>query len=341
MTLRVASHLPMAVINAVRLWSLARTNGRSRRYNDLVRDKCLTLIGDGSNGTAAGFFTFACKPPHHIMPLDVQEWQEYLAEMKLNPATIYGRVCRISSFFEWMMQHPKFREQIRGNPVLLARPRAPKPYQTPRTQAFDDEQARQLLAVVRADAAAGDLPALRDYALLRFYFATGKRREEIIRLQWKDLRFTEDAILLSTEEKGSLYRVSEIRDRGVRDALLRYLKASERWDESRDEPLMEADSPLWLRHDRAAGKRALPVTSHGFVKAFKQYARRAGLGDVHLHQTRHTVARMVGEQSGDMAEVQTFLGHQNLATTRIYLDRVSIKRDRHSERIARRLTEDE
>ncbi|MEM6530704.1 MAG: tyrosine-type recombinase/integrase [Chloroflexota bacterium] len=65
------------------------------------------------------------------------------------------------------------------------------------------------------------------------------------------------------------------------------------------------------------------------------------MGKIHLHQTRHTVARMVGEQAGDLSEVQTVLGHQNLATTRVYLDRVAVKKDKHSQNIAGRLGLDE
>ena len=247
----------------------------------------------------------------------------------------------MSSFYEWLLKEPTFREQIKGNPVLLARPKAPKAYQNAKSQALNDEEARQLLAIVREKALGDDLPAKRDYALLRFYFATGKRREEIIGLRWVDLDFNENYMVVQTQEKGGLYRASEIRDVGVKTALFAYLRATERWDEMNNEPLMEAESPLWLRHDRAAGQRPQAITSHGFVKALKEYAKAAGLGDIHLHQTRHTVARLVGEQSGDLTEVRTVLGHQNIATTRVYLDRIAIKRDKHSQQIAKRLLGDD
>jgi integrase len=194
---------------------------------------------------------------------------------------------------------------------------------------------------VREKALSDNLPAKRDYALLRFYFATGKRRAEIIGSRWRDLDFHEDVIIVQTQEKGGLYRATEIKDAGVKSALFAYLRATERWDERNNEPLMEVEMPLWLRHDRAAGKRPQPLTSHGFVKALKEYAQEAGLGDIHLHQTRHTVARLVGEQSGNLADVQTVLGHQNLATTRVYLDRITVKRDKYSQQIAKRLLDED
>jgi site-specific recombinase XerD len=333
-------HVPPAIVAAVHAWAYARTRP-GRRLADLLRDKCAALIGDGASGTAAGFFAFVRKPVHLVSAADVLAWQDYLGEMKLNPATIYSRVSRVSSFYEWLMQEPTFRGQITQNPVRLARPPAPRPYETPRSRSLTDEQARALLNTVRAAAQGDDLAAKRDYALLRFYFATGKRREEIIGLRWGDLSFAPDVMIVNSLEKGGLYRSTEIRDMGVVAALFAYLKATDRWDALTNSPLIEDDQPLWLRHDRAAGSRPLPLSSHGFVKALKLYARQAGIGHIHLHQTRHTVARLVGEHSGSLTEVQTVLGHQNLATTRVYLERISLRRDRHSQQIARRLLGDE
>ena len=67
------------------------------------------------------------------------------------------------------------------------------------------------------------------------------------------------------------------------------------------------------------------------------YARRAGIGDVHLHQTQHTFARWVSESTGSIIETQDALGHRHAATTRVYVRRVAIKRDRHSTTILDRL----
>jgi hypothetical protein len=117
---------------------------------------------------------------------------------------------------------------------------------------------------------------------------------------------------------------------------------------------LEPESPLWIAHDpardtppgrckrnpkkskivRAQGD---PLTSHGFVKNLKRYAAAIGLADIHLHQTRHTFARMVGEDAGSLTEVQEALGHKDIATTRVYLERIRTERDTHSRQIARRL----
>lgn len=94
---------------------------------------------------------------------------------------------------------------------------------------------------------------------------------------------------------------------------------------------------MWTRHDRA-GQPGAPLTSHAFAKNLKRYATEAGIERIHIHQTRHTFARMVSEETGSLAETQEALGHRNLATTRAYVQRVAVRRDKHSRRIAERLT---
>ena len=84
---------------------------------------------------------------------------------------------------------------------------------------------------------------------------------------------------------------------------------------------------------RAAGA----LSSHSFSKNLKRYARLAGIEKINVHQLRHTVAQLVGDNTGDLGAVQNVLGHKNLATTRVYLRTISVKRDTHSAGIAARL----
>ena len=81
------------------------------------------------------------------------------------------------------------------------------------------------------------------------------------------------------------------------------------------------------------------LSSHSFAKNLKGYAASAGLkSGVHIHQTRHTFARIVAEDTGSMIETQDALGHRNLATTRVYVNRIAVKRDKHSRKITARFT---
>ncbi len=322
-------------LNAIALWADSTTDATSSRRRDLIREKQAALLSDGAQGTAAGFFVHCQKLlPSVIMPVpeDVKLWMAYLEEFGLSAATIYSRVSKLSSFFNWLANTPEFRGL--SNPVDYARPKAPRAYQNRSSQSLTDEQVRKLLAVVKADADAGKLTGLRDYTLLRFFFATGKRREEIIQLRWGDLEWTGSRLIITTKDKGGVYTSAEIADKEVSTVLVHYLNHPGRLPY----PMLPTD-PLWLRHDNGAHPNQ-PLTSRGFVNMLKKYAKEAGIGDIHLHQTRHTVARWAGEELGSLTDVQTVLGHASAQTTKVYLQRVGVKKDKISKRIAEKLREE-
>jgi integrase len=313
--------LSIALQNAISLWADARTDPESARRRDLLRDKTKAVTG---------FFTYVGKHPAQVTALDVKAWQTEMERSGLSASTIYARISRVSSFYEWAMSDPDLCQEILRNPVQLARPKAPRAYQTESTQALSDEEVKALLAVVKAKADADDIVGKRDYALLLFFFATGMRRSEVMRLRWGDVRIN-DTVTVTARVKGGDYVGREIADPRVRDALLNYLKVSSRLC------TMDVETPLWTSHDRTRLHSDDQLTGHAFAKRLKMYARWAGLGDVHLHQTRHTFARWVSESTGSIIETQDALGHKHAATTRVYVQRVAVKKDRHSTSILDRL----
>jgi integrase len=309
-----------ALRSALSLWADATTDATTRRRAELLK---------GKPKVVEDFFAFVEKHPGEVTPEDVKRWQRRLEE-RLRPATVYVRVSLLSSFYEWMMRDAMLARFVYSNPVSLARPRAPKPYQTESVKSFTDEELIALVEHVCALAAGdGNLVAKRDYALLRLYIATGWRREEIISLRGSDVRVT-DRLIVSGRAKGGHYHAKEVRDPEVKGALLNYLAAAGRLH------ALKTDAPLWTRHDnqKLTGEQ---LTSHAFVRNLKLYAQAAGIGDVHLHQTRHTFARIVSEETGSISATQDALDHRNRATTSHYVQRISIKRDLYSESIAERL----
>ena len=310
-----------ALRHAIRLWADSSTVPDSARREDLLRDK---------QRAVAAFFLFSGKHPGEVTPQDVKDWQAGLEAGGLRPATIYVRVSFLSSFYEWVMRDPELGRLIGKNPVNQARPRAPKPYQTESVSALTDEEVEKLLATVGRKAAAGDIVGKRDYALLLLFVATGMRRAEILSLRGRDVR-VDEGLILTSRVKGGSYTGREVAEPRVRQALLDYLTAASRLD------VLRTDGPVWTRHDHA-GRPGTQLSSHSYVKNLKRYAREAGVEGFHLHRTRHTFARIVAEDSGSITETQDALGHRNAATTRVYVQRIAVKRDKHSERVLGRFS---
>jgi integrase len=317
----------LALRTATDLWADATTAATTQRRGEVMHDKLAAV---------SGFFDFTGKNPADATPGDVRAWRVHLESRgskdggPLLPATVYARISRLSSFYTWLMSDPRLSGAITTNPVLLSRPKAPRAYQGESTKALQDEKIQALGAVIRAKADGGSVTAKRDYALFLFYMVTGLRRSEVINLRGSDIEEEGGKFILHGKVKGSDYVERELCDPEAQAALKEYLRAAGRSN------ALGTKAPIWTRHDRA-GKPGAPLTSHAFAHNLKLYAAEAGIRKIHVHQLRHTFGRMVADETGSLDEVQEALGHRNRSTTRVYVQRIARKRDKHSRRISERL----
>lgn len=315
----IANQREAALRTAVELWASGSTSATTRRRDELVQKK---------RKAVQSFFDEVGCDPGDVTPQDVREWCERMKKEDgrcLAAATIYTRVSFLSSFYIWAERELG----IGNNPTLLARPKAPKPYQTESTKSWTDGELHRITSVINCQAASNNLVAKRDLALLLMYTSTGLRREEVIGFRGRDIQITEDGLIIGGRVKGGRYRAREVRDEETKAALIDYLTAAKRLH------VLKTDAPVWTRHDhpKLAGE---PLTSHAFVRNLKLYAKEAGVEHVHLHQTRHTFGRIVAEETGSMTATQDALDHANLSTTSVYVQRIAVKRDLHSAAVARR-----
>lgn len=310
----------LALQNAIHLWAAATTDAESACCEDLLRSKRQAVFS---------FFAHCGKHPGEGTALDVKSWRDALEGKGFKPATVYARISRLSSFYAWVMRDPTLGQFITSNPAQNARLKCPKPYQTESSKALDDDQIGALVRVLMQRAAAGDVIGKRDYALLLMFITTGMRWQEVIGLRGSDLELRNDGLIVRCRVKGGDYVGRAVNEPLVREALFDYLKSCDRMN------AFGSDRPLWTRHDRA-GRPGAPLSSHSSSKNLKAYARRWHR-KIHIHQTRHTFARIISEETGSIVETQDALGHKNLATTRVYIGRIAVKRDKHSRQVTARL----
>ena len=311
----------VALQNAIRLWSNQTTRPETHERESKLGDKRQAI---------SRFFAFAGRHPGEVRPADVEAWRAHLEAAGNKATTIYTRISRLSSFYKWLMADPQLGLYIRSNPAAQARPRFPRPYQSESVKAWSDGEMNALLAVVKLSADAGSVVGKRDYALLLFYLLTGMRRNEVIGLRGNDLQRKDDRLIVGYKRKGGKFVGREVSDPTLLEALEDYLRSAGRME------VLRTGGPLWTRHDRA-GRPGTGLNSRSFSNNLKKYAANAGIESVHLHQTRHTYARIVAEETGSFVETQEALDHENAATTRVYVQRITVKADKHSGRIAQRM----
>lgn len=207
---------------------------------------------------------------------------------RLRPSSARARHASLKQFWKWVAaEHAQagWWGKDRPSPMAsLGPPRVP-------AQPVDVLTVDQLSALLRTVDRERDFFGVRDAALIRTFVATGARLSEVAALALADVNL--DARTVRFLGKGGSHRTNPIGSKAVR-ALDRYLLAR------RQHPDRDVGA-LWL-----GGQGAL--SSYGVAEAVKRRARQAGIGDVHVHQLRHSVAHYLRLKGVDDDSVMRLMG---------------------------------
>jgi site-specific recombinase XerD len=293
------------LVPIVEAWARTCTDLDSSAAAHLLRDKREAVLS---------FFRYTSKPPAQCTSEDALDWIKDMEAGGLKQATIYARASRVSAFYKWVAANSGNAGMV-YNPIEAVRPKAPKPYQSEKTKSLSDEEMTRLVRL----------------AMLVMLFASGLRINEVMQLTWGKTHTTPAGLQIETRVKGGELRHIEINQVLVRDALYCYIEESGRAGH------MEDDSPLWLGHAPQGNSSAAGLSARSFSYNMKRYGRMIGRPDLHNHMTRHTYARIIADETGSLTDTQDALGHANARTTKHYMQRLGVKRDKNSDKIMKRM----
>jgi site-specific recombinase XerD len=233
-------------------------------------------------------------------------WRKELEVRESSGATIRRKLAAISSLFEHLCEN----NAVAHNPVRgVKRPKADQNEGV--TPALGDDQARLLLLAPDATTLKGK----RDRAILATLLYHGLRREELVRLTVKDIQSRQGVPHLRVHGKGDKVRYLPIAPAAQR-LIGEYLDAAGHKDQAHG-PLFR---PVRNNTTKTLDKPLHPVSVYNDI--VKRYARDVGIdADMFgfcVHSLRATAATNALDRGSDMAKVQEWLGHANIATTRMY-----------------------
>ena len=161
--------------------------------------------------------------------------------------------------------------------------------------------AKRIISEVEVGLLIREANSTRDEVLLKTLYAGGLRVSELVALSWADVIERDTRIQLSVSGKGGR----------IRQVLL---------------PETVATAILALRSDAGANDPVFASRKGGRLSAravnymLKRAAERAGItGAISPHWLRHAHGSHALDRGATLAEVQTTLGHANVATTSGYL----------------------
>jgi site-specific recombinase XerD len=236
-----------------------------------------------------------------VTPAHVIAWRDNLGERVLNGTTIRHRMAALSSLFQYLCD----KNAVTHNPVKgVKRPRSET--DEGKTPALADHQARKLLVAP----AEKSLKGIRDRAILATLLYHALRREELCKLTVRDFLHERKGVRhLRVSGKGEKTRYVPLH--GIaRDLTEAYLLKSRHGGNDRGALFR----PLRSAH---GGGREKSITPDGVYKLVRQYSAVLGF-EIGAHALRATAATNALDHQADIAKVQEWLGHSNIATTRLY-----------------------
>ncbi|HTP29462.1 MAG TPA: tyrosine-type recombinase/integrase [Anaeromyxobacteraceae bacterium] len=248
-------------------------------------------------------FTGIAKPEEFriVTRAHVIAWRDDLTRRGLSGMTQRHRLAALSSLFQYLCES----NAVTHNPVKGVK-RPPIESYEGKTPALGDHQARGLLDA--PDTAS--LKGKRDRALIATLLYHALRREELCRLKVKDARHERRGVAhLLVSGKGDKTRYIPLHP-AASTLIAEYLEAAGH--------AADQAGPLFrpLHRNRALGE-ARGMTPDAVYKIVRGYSEALNF-PIGVHALRATAATNALDHQADIAKVQEWLGHANIATTRIY-----------------------
>lgn len=271
------------------------------------------------------FFAFAAKHPSNVKQSDVIRYRQHMENDVKAPSSIRQHLAAISGYYSFCIS----RDLAVHNPTKgVSRP-PEGAYNA--SNWLSPTQAKCFITQPKRETLKGK----RDYAILLTFLLTGLRRKELANLRRGDVQEKDGKIYLTYYCKGGARIVRDIPHR-CWEAIRIYLAASGR-EITDNSPLFTALADDSQRIKNGNGYH--PITPEAIRQMVIFYARQA-FGDqikVRPHTLRHTAGTLLRKSGRSVEEVQSFLKHKRLDTTRRYLHVVEADDSEFGDSIAKML----
>jgi site-specific recombinase XerD len=228
-------------------------------------------------------------------------WRDDLAQRGLGGSTIRHRLASLASLFEYLCD----KNAVTHNPVKgVERPKTEGG--EGKTPALGDHQARKLLDAPQDHT----IKSKRDRAILSTLLFHALRREELCKLKVRDFRHARKGVPhLKVSGKGGKTRYLPLHP-GTNALIHNYLEAAGHGSD-------ESGALFRPIRNNRTGRLERAITADGVYRLVRAYSAQLGF-EIGAHALRATAATNALDHQADIAKVQEWLGHANIATTRIY-----------------------
>ncbi len=234
------------------------------------------------------FCRYVKKPIERVTPQDIRVFlYQYQQERNISSASLDKLRSEVCSLFHWCAAEG----YIDRDPAITVKP------------IRCEKKQRQSLSQIELEYIRKACRSVRERAMIEFMYSTGCRVSEMCIVKLSDVNFQTDEVHLFG--KGRKHRTSYLNAK-AHVALQEYLNTR------------EDDSVYLFVSDRRPHHQICKDAVELIIRKIRQ---RAGITKtVTPHIIRHTTATQAVRHGMPIEEVQKLLGHENVATTMIYVE---------------------
>ena len=216
------------------------------------------------------------------------------------PSTVRGSFVVLNVFFNYLERS----NYIASSPMkAMKKPKLPKIF----VKSFSKAEVQEILQFFDRNTFTG----YRNYIIMNVLFGTGIRKGELLRISVNDV--LEQADCLKVYGKGNKERFIPISP-VLQRTLNQYLRKRNSF--IKENNLTESGA---LFISSKSGNRLTEGGVNDIFSALK-HSKRKWSTRVSAHTWRHTFAKFYLLNGGNIFSLQQILGHEDISTTRIYLD---------------------
>ncbi len=216
---------------------------------------------------------------------------------KLKKVTISRKVTALRVFFKYLLREGMVKI---NHAEMVQAPRAEK--YIPVFLSVDE-----MLAILKVEGQSG-ATALRDKAMIEFFYSSGVRLSELVGLNRGDIDFVQG--LAKVRGKGRKERIIPVGDKALA-AVREYLNNKKEGSEAG--PVGYLTEPVFT------GGKGVRVSVRTVQRILDKMVLASGLNrKISPHVLRHTFATHMMDAGADLRAIQELLGHESLSTTQKY-----------------------
>lgn len=238
--------------------------------------------------------------PDVIEPKDIHYYRSHLETVgKQAPTTVNKKIATLKTYWHFLVD----TQRTKNDPSRKVKMKTiSRLHLAPRWLTRTEQ--RKFLEMIQTEK--NDWKRVRNFAIAQIMLQAGLRISEVTNLNlddFKNLNQRRQEVVIVRMGKGGKFRTVPLNKDAV-EAIKEWLAV--RGDSKNNDPAV------------FISERRSRMTDRAIRKALEKYFRMAGI-DASPHCLRHTAAKKIVDESGQLTHAMLILGHENIQTTQRYV----------------------